>query len=252
MEEFFKPVVGYEGYYEVSNLGNVYAIDRLVYNSKGYYENRKRKKLTFLYTKHGYVHVSLSKNNIKKRVSVHRIVASAFIPNPENKPQVNHLDLNKKNNKIDNLEWTTALENNRHAQYNKANCFGESHHKAKLSVEMVKEIRFIINTGIYTNAEIARVYMVSAANIREAICGKTWKNVDYPTSKHIKVDPLKLSCLTNDMLGKLKISQRQASDILNLTKQEICRAGKGKTANKNTALQICTYFGVPFKSVLKD
>jgi hypothetical protein len=82
MEEVFKPVVGYEEYYEVSNLGNVYSIDRSIITKIGFPEKRKRRKMKFLYTRQGYLCIGLSKNNISKRVLVHRMVAMAFIPNP--------------------------------------------------------------------------------------------------------------------------------------------------------------------------
>lgn len=100
--EIWKDVKGFEDYYEVSNLGNVRRKDSLYV-------------LKQLNHKKGYLRVYLSVNSKKKGRAVHRIVAEAFIENPENKETVNHIDLNKKNNKVDNLEWMTNKENIQHA-----------------------------------------------------------------------------------------------------------------------------------------
>lgn len=97
--EIWKDVVGYEGLYKVSNLGNVYS----------YYTNKMLKQGSHW---DGYRFVILYKNKNKKYMSVHRLVSNAFIPNPDNLPLVNHLDENPSNNRADNLEWCTALYNN--------------------------------------------------------------------------------------------------------------------------------------------
>lgn len=104
--EIWKDIKGYEGYYKVSTLGN---IKRVV--SKNRPKELIRK---IVYKKNGYATVLLSVKQKVKLIHVHRAVANSFIPNPENKPQVNHKDLNKKNNNISNLEWMTNLENMQH------------------------------------------------------------------------------------------------------------------------------------------
>lgn len=106
MEEW-RPVRGLEDNYEVSNLGRV----RRIKSGCGTYEGRI---LNFLNHSNGYVIAPMTLNSKKHRRYVHRMVAEAFIPNPDGKPEVNHIDGNKHNNCVDNLEWATRSENNRH------------------------------------------------------------------------------------------------------------------------------------------
>lgn len=118
MQEIWKDVVGYEGLYQVSNLGRVKSLDK---NIKVKIRNQnsviKRGKILKPNNNNnsGYYKITLSKNGISKVFSVHRLVAETFISNPQNKPCVNHIDGNKLNNDINNLEWTTAKENTIHA-----------------------------------------------------------------------------------------------------------------------------------------
>lgn len=119
MKEIWKPIKGYEGLYEVSNFGNVRSLDRYVYcsNQFGSKGTRKNKGVIIksFVQNNGYVFVHLKNKNFK----IHRLVAQTFIPNNDNKPQVNHKDGNKTNNKVDNLEWCTVAENIQHAIKNK-------------------------------------------------------------------------------------------------------------------------------------
>ena len=108
MIEEWRPVVGYEGLYEVSNIGRVRSIDRYVKTCYGSYRLHKGKVLSPGIRPDGYLVVSLQYRMFR----VHRIVAEAFLPNPDNLPQVNHKDEDKSNNRVDNLEWCTAKYNN--------------------------------------------------------------------------------------------------------------------------------------------
>lgn len=104
--EIWKDVVGYDGLYQVSNLGRVKSVG-------SYYHKEIILKEQFF--KQGYSKTTLYKKGKPKSFKTHRLVALAFIHNPENKPQINHKDGNKSNNCVDNLEWVSAKENMQHA-----------------------------------------------------------------------------------------------------------------------------------------
>lgn len=114
MKEIWKDIKGYEGLYQVSNLGNVKSLERYVNHFSG---TRKvqEKILKPVIDNTGYYVVSLWKNNKHSRAHIHRLVAESFIINNDNKPYINHIDGNKLNNNIGNLEWCTPKENNIHA-----------------------------------------------------------------------------------------------------------------------------------------
>ena len=118
-EEEWKAIRGYEGIYEVSNFGNVRSLPRYKrgnFDSKVFIEGKTIKQVK---NNRGYYIVQLSKNNKVKNFSVHRLVAEAFIPNPNNFPQVNHKDEDKSNNIVSNLEWMTLKRNINYGTRNK-------------------------------------------------------------------------------------------------------------------------------------
>lgn len=116
MQEVWKDIAGYEGMYQVSNLGNVRSLDRVVEvkNQTSRFVKGKEKRQTV--GNHGYCVVYLYKDNKLQTETVHRLVAEAFLANPKNKETVNHIDGNKKNNCVENLEWSSYTENNAHAR----------------------------------------------------------------------------------------------------------------------------------------
>ena len=113
--EIWKPILGYEGLYQVSNKGRVKSLSRIV-SCRNKFESLLPEKLLKQGCTKGYFHVSLAKESVKKIFKVHRLVAIAFIPNLQNKPVINHKDLNPKNNFVENLEWNTNAENTHHYQ----------------------------------------------------------------------------------------------------------------------------------------
>lgn len=120
MQEIWKAAKGYEGYLEVSTLGNVRSIDRMITVHDGLriyekpVEGKERAQQKNVQT--GYMQIGVGHG---KRVTVHRLVAATFIPNPRNLPQVNHKNFDRTDNRVENLEWCTNGENSLHSMYNK-------------------------------------------------------------------------------------------------------------------------------------
>lgn len=109
-QEIWKPVVGFEGLYEVSSKGVVKSIPRMIIRNKGSYFS-KGKILSPYKDENGYLYVSLCKNGKPKSFFVHRLVALAFIPNPESKPHIDHINTITFDNRVENLRWCTPFEN---------------------------------------------------------------------------------------------------------------------------------------------
>lgn len=118
MEEVWKDVQGFEGIYQVSNLGRVRSLDRYVecVDSFRHYKGKIMKQDK---KKNGYMQICLRRQQVHKQVLVHRLVADAFIPNVDNLPEVNHKDENKENNCVENLEWCTQAYNNSYGEGHK-------------------------------------------------------------------------------------------------------------------------------------
>lgn len=111
-QEIWRPVKNYEGLYEVSNFGRVRSCDRMIFKSNGVVQNRNSKIRKQVPTRTGYLQVNLSKNNIQKMVTVHKLVAQAFLPNPKGYSEINHKNEDKSDNRSINLEWCSRAYNN--------------------------------------------------------------------------------------------------------------------------------------------
>lgn len=114
--ENWRPITGYEGRYEVSNVGRVRSLDRVTpHNTSANGQTRTGRVLSPRLNRSGYPTIGLRSGKLVRNFfSVHRLVAVAFVPNPDGKPQVNHIDNDRANNRWDNLEWTTQTENLAH------------------------------------------------------------------------------------------------------------------------------------------
>lgn len=176
MEEIWKPILGYEGYYEVSNLGEIRSLDRWMKHSRvGFFSKKlgKIKEKVIDPKGCGYYYVGLYKNSVKKTFRVHRLVAKAFIPNPENKLYVNHIDNNGLNNKVENLEWCTAQENSHHMVKQGRSLTGETHPNSKLGIEQVREIK----KSLLPKHQLAKSFNVSRRTIQLIQNGTNWSKV---------------------------------------------------------------------------
>lgn len=140
-EEIWKDIEGYEGRYQVSNLGRVKSIKH--YDSRGHLRAERVLKPTNDWD--GYLRVNLYKNRVQVNKTIHRLVAEAFIPNPENKPTVNHIDENKTNNNVNNLEWATMKEQNSHGTRLKR--FSESNSKPIIAIDIANGEYTEYNSG---------------------------------------------------------------------------------------------------------
>lgn len=149
MNEILKQIKDYPDY-AISNLGNVYS-----------YKNGKVVKLSPLITKGGYLFIVLYKNGERKYYLIHRLVAEAFLPNPNNYPQVNHKDENKQNNNVENLEWCTAQYNTEYSKAKQVEQYDLSGNLIKTwksLMEIQRQLGYLISTiskccnGIYKQA----------------------------------------------------------------------------------------------------
>lgn len=161
----WKPVPGYEGSYLINKSGSVVSVKR---------RYRKHEKvISQCLSKKGYYSVYLNLKSKRKGHLTHRLVAMAFIPNPKDKQEVNHIDCNTKNNHVSNLEWSTHQENMQHALSNNLILKGERHGKAKLNEKDVLAIR----SESARIVDIAKKYCITVKNVWAIRSRRLWKHL---------------------------------------------------------------------------
>ena len=161
MTEIWLPIEGYD-FYEVSNLGRVRRLESVVTNTNGVTRKVPGKILKLAANKTGYLTVNLSKNGIVRTCSIHRLVSTAFLPKSDNKFQVNHLDEDKTNNTVENLEWCTAKENVNYGTRNKRTA--EKLQKPVLCVEL--------NQIFPSLTDAARQLRLNVGNLGSVLTGR--------------------------------------------------------------------------------
>jgi len=193
--EIWKKIVGYETDYEVSNQGNVRSIEKIIIKSDGKKYTRKAKNLKPALDPKGYYRFAVSEIGKKlTTLKVHREVCKAFLPNPENKPFVNHINAIKSDNNLENLEWCTHMENVNHAikmglikmSYtederrtfvNKTIKKGSQIGNSKITEEIVLEMRKMYIPGDFSYQKVADYFGVSKKTAMGAIKRTQWKHV---------------------------------------------------------------------------
>lgn len=169
--EVWKDIIGYEGVYQVSSHGRIRSLDRYVghrfFPGKIFSPNPNR---------YGYVRVQLTNNGETKSFAVHRLVAAAFLDNPNGFPQINHKDENKSNNHVDNLEWCTA-EYNINYGHRTEKMSHSNHFNAKLTQEDVDKIRMEYKKGVRGHGIycLAKKYGLGTTQISRIVHYESWK-----------------------------------------------------------------------------
>ena len=172
--EIWKDIKGYEGLYQVSSYGRIKSLARTTSQNK-----RLPERLRVLSVdKYGYMCVNLSKDGKVKLLKVHRLVCEAFIENPDRKPQVNHIDGNKGNNHVENLEWCTGSENIIHAfetglkEGFHISKYGEKNSRCKVSDQEAEEIRRLHHDEKITYSRIAERFQISPHQVSRIVRGE--------------------------------------------------------------------------------
>lgn len=181
MQEIWKDIPGYEGLYQASNLGRIKSLERKVNTGNNGYRIEKEKIKKPVLQKSGYHHIALYKKCKRKEFGVHRLIMMTFCPNEDKQLQIDHIDMNKTNNKLDNLEFVTMEENiaRMYAKKPPRTTIKKtlsSRKNAKIATEKSKK-----KVGQYKNGELLNIYssMSDAArklNIQSSHIGKCCKN----------------------------------------------------------------------------
>lgn len=170
-DEIWKDVVGFERYYQCSNMGRIKALPRKTRTWEIHKES-----ITIGGTTRGYRKFPAHKENKKYNLLAHRVIAEAFISNPNNYPYINHINAIRNDNRIENLEWCTHSMNIKHAyKLGNKNQKGEKNNSAKINQEIANNIRIYYEQNKHlSQREIGLVFNLSRENIKDIINYKTW------------------------------------------------------------------------------
>lgn len=182
VDEIWKPINGWEGIAEVSNLGQVKVLSR----SASFSRNGKpqkcflREKIVSPYVaQNGYLTIALMVNKVRKKILVHRAIALAFVEGYFDGATVNHIDGNKLNNMPENLEWMSLSDNTKHEwATGLVDLRGEKHPSHKLTAKQVRIIRRLLRSQVTNPNELSELLNVSAAILYLIHKGKRWKSLD--------------------------------------------------------------------------
>lgn len=176
--EVWKDIEGFEGVYQVSSFGRIKSMGRVIDRDKMGKLVIFEKILNPHIDQVGYPRLYLYKKNFKRRESVHRLVAFAFIPNTDNKPHINHINGEKTDNRVENLEWCTQKENVRHGFKIGLSCAirGQDVVTAKIKNSDVPVIKKMRSEGAFYHV-IAKKFNVSVSCIRWIVSGINWAHI---------------------------------------------------------------------------
>lgn len=227
-QETWKDILNYEGLYQISSLGNVKSLIKSTtkkIKTPGGYRQLERILKPAL-NNGGYFIVTLSKNNHHKTCPIHKLVATAFIPNTNNKPQINHIDCNKLNNSVKNLEWVTAQENSEHAILNGLTTFehlrGENHKNSKLTKKKINQIREDYYINNCTLSEIAKNFGICPQTAHEIVTFKMWGHVTQNYDLYLSMKDERSSFHKrgeNNFMSKLELKEIKKIRKLHSTKR---------------------------------
>lgn len=178
--EIWKDIIGFEGIYQISDLGRVKSLERVIMRSDGKpYPVRQRIIAVNKYfdsTGNGYLGVCLIFKGKRKTKHIHRLMAESFLSNPNNHPQLNHIDGNKFNNVLSNLEWCTASENVKHA-YRTGLKLPTRLSKTHLKEFEIREIKRLAKNKLMRQIDIAKKYKCSVATVSSIKNGTRHGNI---------------------------------------------------------------------------
>lgn len=213
--EVWKDIIGWEGSYQVSDIGNVRSLDRVIENGRCKPYTIRGTVLKQKMSRCGYKSVTLQNAGTRVYPSVHRLVAKAFIPNQKDLPQVNHIDGNKENNTVSNLEWVTASENINHAFSIGLKPRGEGSPLTDLDEKVIHKVCEMLSEG-YLNTEVVKTLGVTRDVVSKIKTGQSWKHITslYPIPRKSRGLPENVVIRICELLQAGKTAQEVLDEMI--------------------------------------